>query len=123
MGCANHRVHRLHDLNSASLTANSITLQNGLVNRITGNFTVKNDLNINQGIILRIRIRRTGTTQWINDLGNDTLVDALQALQLSAAPLSFRATWRRAPTLTTCFTDRQPRLQRRGQTTTSRIIR
>ena len=67
-------VHRLGEITTALLASNSITLQNGVLNRITGNFTVQNDLP-HPGHDPEMRIRQTGTTQWINDLSNDTFIN------------------------------------------------
>ncbi|HUS16124.1 MAG TPA: polysaccharide deacetylase family protein [Chloroflexia bacterium] len=62
-------------ITSNTLTAPAITLQSGVVNRITGTLTLQNDAGVTVGVVLRIAIRRHGTTAWVKDLPGDALVD------------------------------------------------
>ncbi len=61
-------------LTAGTLVSNSITLQNGVVNRIQGTFRINNQSGSTARAVLRMRIQRVGTTDWVSDLPGDMLV-------------------------------------------------
>ncbi len=63
-------------LSSGSLQTNSITLQNGVVNLITGNFTVLNEASAPVKVILRMRIKLHNNANWVSDIPGQALVSA-----------------------------------------------
>jgi len=62
-------------ITSNTLTTASITLQPGVVNQVTGTIGIQNDAAVTVGVVLRLWIRRHGTTAWVKDLPGDALVD------------------------------------------------
>ena len=61
-------------LNGSSLSTSSITLQSGNVNYITGTFTINNTSGFTSKVLLRMKMRLNGTTNWITDVPGDKLV-------------------------------------------------
>ena len=61
-------------LTSGALSANSITLQSGVMNRITGTFTINSTAAAATKVILRMRIKLHNTTTFVTDLAGDALV-------------------------------------------------
>src|SRR5262249_30803137 len=61
-------------LAGSSLGSSSITLQAGVVNRVSATFSIENDDSAAHRIVARLRIKRNGDTTWITDLASDKLV-------------------------------------------------
>ena len=61
-------------ITSSALNTSTITLQNGVINRITGTFTINNPSATQAAGVLRLKIRPAGSTAWITDLAGDMLV-------------------------------------------------
>jgi peptidoglycan/xylan/chitin deacetylase (PgdA/CDA1 family) len=61
-------------ITSSALNTSAITLQNGVINRITGTFTINNPSATQAAGVLRLKIRPAGSTAWITDLAGDMLV-------------------------------------------------
>ncbi len=61
-------------LSNVSLANNSITLQGGVVNTITGNFTILNEASTTKRVLMRMRIRVHNSSNWVSDLPGERLV-------------------------------------------------
>ncbi len=61
-------------LGGGTLTANTITLQNGIVNPISGNFTIVNSTSVTIRVVMRMRIKLHGGSNWVSDLAGERLV-------------------------------------------------
>jgi peptidoglycan/xylan/chitin deacetylase (PgdA/CDA1 family) len=62
------------DLTDVGLTSNSITLQSGVVNRITGTFTINNTSGAAAKVILNLEIRHTSSNDSVGDLMGQMMV-------------------------------------------------
>ena len=61
-------------LTAWGLTANTITLQAGIIDQITGTMTINVSVGQPQKVILRMRIKPHSGTIWVTDLSSDTYV-------------------------------------------------